>query len=194
MTRADRLTAIRAVGRFLRRLHAIHAPDGVPALNMGLLARKALRAYRKASVFSPAFMADLRRRLPALTVPAGRPRRTFLHADLYEDHVIMNRREGRWRMTGVIDFADAGTGDPLYEWAAVKFGFKKSGLIHFLTAVRAYDPTVRLTTRWRDRAAAFMLIHEFAPGTVLDLLKRDAVPTRDLTWPALRDWLLPVTL
>lgn len=191
MSRADHLASMRAVGRRLRAIHAVPVPAGVPPLNLRRLILNALREYRNADVFPPALIQDLRRRLPRLTRSTGRPR--LLHADLYEDHLIMNRINGRWRATGVIDLADAAAGDPMYEWMPVRLGFRWSDPKFFLAAVRARHPGLRLTARWRDRSAAYMLIHRFGPRALLDQLKKESVSTNTMTWTGLRDWLVPPT-
>jgi aminoglycoside phosphotransferase (APT) family kinase protein len=190
MPRADLLAAMRVVGATLRRIHAIPVPPGVPALNLPTLIRRAVQQYREAGVFPPSLIRDFRRKLPELTASPGR-RRTLLHADPYEDHLIMNRWNSHWRATGVIDFADAAAGDPMYEWMPIRLGFRWTDPTFFMAAVRTRYPGCRMTDRRRDRAAAFMVIHRFGPRALLDRLKRESVRTKTMTWADLRNWLLP---
>lgn len=42
----------------------------------------------------------------------------FLHADLTWDHFLIKNEKGRWRLSGIIDFADAQCGHPEYDMCA----------------------------------------------------------------------------
>lgn len=43
----------------------------------------------------------------------------LVHADLTEDHLLVGRGEGRWSLTGLIDWADAEVSDPYYGLVSV---------------------------------------------------------------------------
>lgn len=54
--------------------------------------------------------------LDAMT-PDFSPR--LLNADLHGDHVLIEKRDDRWTVTGIIDFGDAEVGPAEYEWFAL---------------------------------------------------------------------------
>jgi Ser/Thr protein kinase RdoA (MazF antagonist) len=191
MPRRDRVAVMASVGRMLRALHRLRIPLPRPAWprRIRLLTGAALAAYRRAGSFSPALRRDLARRLPRLTRPTGSPR--LLHADLNEDHVLVACRRGRWIVTGLIDFADAEAGDPMYEWMPLWLGLMGRDPALCRSFLRGYAPGVRVTEAWADRAAAFVLIHAFGPGSVLAALRRDRVDPAALDWAGLRDRVGP---
>ena len=121
-------------------------------------------------------------------------RGVLLHADLNEDHVIVRRRHGRWRFAGVIDFADARTGDPLGEWMPVWLGLLRHDPGLLRSFLRGYAPRLQITRRWRARAAAAVMAHMYGLRTVRDLLRRDGLRLRGLGRASLRDWLWPPAL
>ena len=57
--------------------------------------------------------------LPSL-IKQGQPlipdeRRVLLHADLHSAHVLFEQQNGRWKLTGILDFGDAIVGHPEYD-------------------------------------------------------------------------------
>lgn len=82
----------------------------------------------------------------------------LLHADVTHDHLLVAREGGRWRVTALIDWADAMTGDPLYELAVPSTMLPGSGP----ALLRGYgvdvDPDLLmfalLIHRWGDLASA----------------------------------------
>lgn len=52
----------------------------------------------------------------ALNIPYSEPR--LLHCDLHHDHFLVDRQKGKWKVTGLIDFADAMKCHYLYEFGA----------------------------------------------------------------------------
>lgn len=194
LPRRSRLAIMAAAGRILRRVHAAdpHALPRRAALRLPELTARALAGFRRAGVFSPALLRDLGRRLPGLLRPAGRPR--LVHGDLNEDHVLVARRRGRWIVTGLIDFADARLGDPAHEWMPVWLGLLGRDAANFRAFLAGFSPRLRVTAAWRDRAAASVLVHDFAPQAVCAALKADRVRSRAMDWNSLRDWLWPPSL
>jgi hygromycin-B 7''-O-kinase len=190
----DRLAVLTTAGRMLGELHQIRPPSGVAPLDLAKLARDALRAYRKAGVFRPALLREMAVRFRELGRSVAGSRRSLLHADLNEDHVIARSRDGRWRVTGFIDFGDAQTGDPLYEWMPSWYGLLAQDPAYFKAFQRGYRPRLVVTPAWRERAAAFVLAHRFGPPTILRALEQLGVRPSTLRWPALRDLIVPPAL
>lgn len=86
----------------------------------------------------------------------------LMNGDLTEDHILLQRDSGKWRISGLIDFGDALVGQREYEWIALWF----SGLdrdYECLTAfMDSYDPHIKLDDDFFTRAMAFTFLHEFA--------------------------------
>ncbi|HOU11984.1 MAG TPA: aminoglycoside phosphotransferase family protein [Anaerolineae bacterium] len=86
----------------------------------------------------------------------------LMNGDLTEDHILLRQDNGKWRISGLIDFGDALVGQREYEWIALWF----SGLnrdYECLTAfMDSYDPHIKLDDDFFTRAMAFTFLHEFA--------------------------------
>jgi hygromycin-B 7''-O-kinase len=54
--------------------------------------------------------------LPSLFEPAFQP--VLLSADVTDEHILVSKCDGRWELTGYIDFGDAMVGHPYYEFVA----------------------------------------------------------------------------
>lgn len=190
------------LGRLLRRLHSL-SPSGlrfpVSRRMDSRAARKraasaALRRLRRARIFSPRCDKEIAERLPGLIEPRAREKPVLVHGDVTEDHVLLKRRGGRWRLSGLIDFADALIAPPFYELMPLWFGAfdrKPSMLRRFL---KAYSPAVRINRRFRDRATAFTLIHLFGADCIAWLSRKDRRDPGAMDWNSLRDWLWPSAL
>jgi hygromycin-B 7''-O-kinase len=100
---------------------------------------------------------------PAL--PAGfQP--CLLNADVTEDHLLLVEQNGRWRLSALIDWADAEVGAPAYEWPALWFSAcqqEAAVLRHF---ARAYDPTLILDEAFAREALLYTLLHRFGAEMV----------------------------
>ena len=112
----------------------------------------------------PEFLAS------ALNVTAGTPL-TLVNGDLTEDHILLEQRDGKWRISALIDFGDALVGACDYEWIALWF----SGLdrdYEALTAfMAAYAPHFKLDDAFFTRAMAFTFLHEFGVDILALTLK-----------------------
>lgn len=195
LAQSDRRRVARELACWLKSLHRI--PDGSAvagrradwASRRRRLIRSALAVYRASGLWPRMFLAELRQRLERLTATGPRDPLRLVHADVHADHVILARRRGRWRLAGVIDFADAEHAPPLYEWMPVwDDAFRRD-----LGAGRAFLAAYRIggRARWRDRAAAWMLIHRFGAAAVVDRLRRERSRPVPADWASLRDRLVP---
>ena len=186
----------RQLGRILRRLHRTPAARlrflenarGRWPVRRRKLIGEALRQIRRAGALYPVLLRELPARLESFSRPAERP--VLVHGDVTEDHLMLVRR-GRWRISGLIDFADALAGDPDYELLPVWGGALRRKPELFREFHAAWRPGERITPAWRDRATAFTLLHQFGPPALLELLKQDGMDGRRFAWGSLRDWLWP---
>lgn len=88
----------------------------------------------------------------------GQKRRVLLHADLTDDNVLLAKRRGRWRLSGVLDFADAMVGAPEYEFIAPAYMYTRGdrqllARLYEAAGHPAPDP---------ERLLAWTLLHRFA--------------------------------
>jgi hygromycin-B 7''-O-kinase len=83
----------------------------------------------------------------------------LLHADLTDDHFFVQEREGRWQLTGLIDFGDAMVGDPLYEFAAPAMFLSQRRPEVQRAMLRGYG--LRDTPGTADRIRAWTILHRF---------------------------------
>jgi aminoglycoside phosphotransferase (APT) family kinase protein len=138
----------RAIGRFLRILHAV---DPATALPHGLL--DAASAFDDAQETRDRMQLDVLPRLPdrlqsaaaALLERASRPISDprVVHGDLGLDHIRVTDDE----VTGVIDWGDSCAGDPAIDLAATTLSASPA----FAEAViAAYQPDDALLARARD--------------------------------------------
>jgi hygromycin-B 7''-O-kinase len=95
------------------------------------------------------------------TVTQGRP--VLLNADITDEHVLLARVGGHWRMTGLIDFGDAMLGDALYEFTAPTVFIVGDGAALRRALMRGYGRAgAELDDALSRRLAAMALLHQFA--------------------------------
>jgi hygromycin-B 7''-O-kinase len=168
LSRAEQTALAAELGRLLRVLHGADAGGLEPAVASWQAFARAQHAgcveqQRRAGA-SPAWVARVRTWAAALEPwPPPADREVLLHADVTDEHVLVAREEGRWAITGLIDFGDAMRGDPHYEFAApaVFLGMRRPAVQRALLlgyGMAAQDLTPELARRLR----AHVLLHRFA--------------------------------
>jgi aminoglycoside phosphotransferase (APT) family kinase protein len=138
----------RAVGAFLRALHAV---DPAEAVRRG--ARDATTSFREAQEIRdrmgvevlPLLPAPVRSRGEALLARMGTPppEPRLIHGDLGPQHILV----AGGRVTGIIDWGDCGVGDPALDLAWTRYG---AGPDFAAALVAAYDPDGGTLARGRD--------------------------------------------
>jgi hygromycin-B 7''-O-kinase len=119
----DRLAICRRLGQVLAELHAVPT-DGLEALTRDWKAFVAERRIAQSAEqlergADPAWLPMIDAFLDEALLALDRSCPTvLLDADITDEHVLLERRDGHWQMTGLIDFGDAMLGDPLYEFVA----------------------------------------------------------------------------
>ena len=162
-----------AAGAMLRRLHDRAAPSAWDAHSLGDLRVRASAEVRWIvdRGIAPAAVVD---RVGALVAATVRPfSAVFTHGDPQPAHVFVDDHDA---VVGVIDWADAGRGDPLSDLAILTVGFEE----RLADVVRGYgDPMVEadldvIRGHWaarRLRSVRWMIEHGFdATGDVAALL------------------------
>lgn len=118
---------------------------------------------------------------------------SLLNGDLTEDHLLLVEQLGEWRISAVIDWADALVGAVEYEWVALWFGLCAQDSMLFRAILRSYDPTIRLDFQFRQRMLAYTFIHRFGPQIIDQLLQKSGAPTVN-SLVELQAWLWPPML
>jgi hygromycin-B 7''-O-kinase len=192
------------LGRLLRRLHAtplrsIPARNSLAALDRSgrawcQLVRRHKSAFaqqfRRETALSPRVIDQCATWLELVWDDVLTDRLVLLNGDVTEDHVLVQRQNGMWRITGVIDFADALIGQAEYEWIALWFGALDRDGKAMRACLAEYDPAIPLTgvsdqpggdsvrpdRSFVGRAMAFTLLHEFGAGIVRSVLEQVGNP------------------
>jgi hygromycin-B 7''-O-kinase len=94
----------------------------------------------------------------------------LLNADLTEDHLLVEQHGGRWRMAGLIDWADAEVGDVGYEWIALWFSICRREVSLFGAFIEAYDASLQLDDFRPGRFMAFTALHRFGADMINEAL------------------------
>lgn len=189
---ADRVAVARFLGPVVRRIHAMEpGPEGPlrPSWEafVAFLEERRARCVESHKVWGSLpehLVAQLDAYLPPVSdlVDQGVPPRV-LHCDLNADHVLGAFQGGRWWPAGIIDFADAKVGDPMYELVALHIGLFRCDKHLLRTFLAEYGADGVLRHDFARRAMAMTLLHEFdVLGDVFDVFPevRDVVTLPDL--------------
>jgi len=167
------------LGEMVRELHRVPVAS-LTSLPISQASWEAFVRRRQVEVADPAHWAGI---LPApvvaeipeflASVLAGDAEMplALLNGDLTEDHILLEQRNGKWRISALIDFGDALVGACDYEWIALWFsGLDRDydGLAAFMAA---YDPHLKLDDAFFARAMAFTFLHEFGVDILALTLK-----------------------
>jgi len=92
--------------------------------------------------------------------PSDNGRRVLLHTEVMREHILVQRRDGAWRIGGLIDFEPAMLGAPGYELAAVGIFLTcaEPGLLG--TLLEAYGAEV--DDELPLRTMAYALLHRYS--------------------------------
>ncbi len=120
----DRLEIVTRLGGAMRELHESEAPLWQSALNRdwhGFVERQARLSVerQRACGANPEWLESLPAYLAArLELLQANHEQVFLHGDIHAGNLLLDERNGRWRITGLIDFGDSLCGFHEYEFVA----------------------------------------------------------------------------
>jgi hygromycin-B 7''-O-kinase len=177
---SNRVGIASRLGCILRQLHATPL-DAIRALDPSgqdwrqfVRSRKSefVREFREQEVLPPGVIDQCSAWLESVWNEMQAERLVLLNGDVTQDHVLVERQAGIWRVSGLIDFGDALIGPAEYEWIALWFGALDREAESMRAFLDAYDPGIRSDEGFVRRAMAFTLLHEFSAGTVRWVLER----------------------
>jgi hygromycin-B 7''-O-kinase len=123
-------------------------------------------------------------------LPSGDFRPSLLNGDFTEDHLLLEKRLGEWRISGLIDWADSLVGATEYEWVTLWFGLCGQDVLMFRDIMAAYNPDIRLDRLFRRRMMAYTFIHRFGPDLIGGLMRQPAAP-KIASLADMQSWLWP---
>jgi hygromycin-B 7''-O-kinase len=103
----------------------------------------------------------------------------LVSGDVTEDHVMLAERDGRWSVTGLIDFADALIAPREYEWVALWFSALDQDAGCLRRCLEGYDPVLPIDAAFCRQAMAFTFLHEFGAEIICDELEELDAPQID---------------
>lgn len=114
----------------------------------------------------------------------------LVNADLTDDHVLLIQEEGRWRLSVIIDWADAEIAPSTYEWIAAWFGFCGMDAAMFQALIAAYSPGQQIDKLFCRKLLAMTFLHRFSSLIIRERWQVDP-PQEGLNLQLLGDWLWP---
>ncbi len=171
-----RSAILRDLGRAMRAIHDAPLPAAgswpsraawEPFLSQRLA--QASQELRQRTALPDGVIGEVEAILGGLDWNATPPR--LLHADLTEDHLLVNQTNGHWQISGLIDWADAEVGDPYYEWIALWYGLCRRRAELWWAFLAGYAPAAAYPDI--DRLTAFTFLHRFGTGILNDILPPD---------------------
>lgn len=162
LSHQERLRLACEIGAAMAGLHAIATPPGDHRWPAFLAARRAGVVANHRSRGAALHWLD---QLDATLDAIDRPDRPLvcLHTELLDEHIFVEQRAGRWRVSGLVDFADARVGHPDYELAALaEFLFKgEPGLLGACLAAYGWSRRDCVPAQ-APRLLSWALLHRFA--------------------------------
>jgi hygromycin-B 7''-O-kinase len=153
---AEKREVVAQLGRLMRRLHEHPLPAELPDDWEAFIQERIAEAEGHHDMPNP-WRRWIQQRVQAFREPSKE--RVLLNADLTEDHVLLTRHDGEWRIGGLIDFGDARIGHPFYDFVA-PLAFYTFGLPELsLALLDGYG--LAATPPVRDALTTYCLLHEF---------------------------------
>jgi hygromycin-B 7''-O-kinase len=161
----DRLRAFEDLGRAVARLHALSVP-GLAAIerwpDVAAAQRAGWPARAREHGLPPSFVEEGTALLARVAPDVEALPTVPVHADLTWEHALLREAGGRWRLTGLLDFADALQAPVELELAMPTTHWIPSRPDLFRAWLRAYGlPPDALTPALSERVLACALLHRF---------------------------------
>jgi hygromycin-B 7''-O-kinase len=194
---ANKRSLARQLGQVIRQVHltplanALQFDTDPEAWRRFLQERRraCLRELRQESPLSERLLREVGPFLESIELLPEGFAPVLINADLTEDHLLLVRDGTNWRISALIDWADAEVGAPEYEWVTYWFSLCRQDKEMFKETLRAYDPALVLDDEFRRRMLAYTFLHRFGAGILAYLLgdscsARSLAQLLDQLWPA----------
>ena len=149
ITRDELMSISRRVGLVVKALHEtdVGAFDGLHTGEswddlVDRRGREVLAELFDRGLIGPRVVEELADILCDAIINSKRNPRTVVHGDLESDHILLDRMDGEWRVTSVIDFGDAKIGVRDYEWMPLWLGLFDRDIEAIRAFLDAYDPSL----------------------------------------------------
>jgi hygromycin-B 7''-O-kinase len=185
ISRANMIEIASDMGRIVRELHRtpiaqIKGLDRSPEGWMRFVRSRqesCAEQIRSKGVLPDVVIAEIADLFASARLGCGERPLVLLNGDLTEDHLLLHRssvgyEDGGWRISGLIDFADALIGPREYEWIALWFGALDRDSACLQAFMESYDPGIELDEAFYRQAMAFTFLHEFGAEIIAWTLKR----------------------
>lgn len=163
------------LGRMTRLTHEIPLPPNGswPAAGAWavLVASRLARVgddLRRGTALQNGLIEEIERLLATTNWFDQRP--CLLHSDLTEDHLLVAERNGEWVVTGLIDWADAEVGHPIYDWVAVWFSICRRNPRLFGAFLKGYGARESWDGNSLNRLMSLTFLHRFGATIISDSL------------------------
>lgn len=157
LSMAEKRSILEHVGAFMRALHA-QAPISELETDWTQFLAERVSHWEEHHQPDEGWREWIRDRVCAFHEPSFAP--VLLNADITDEHVLVERRDGQWQFAGVIDFGDAMMGHPHYEFVAPLVCLTIGEPVLSRTLVESYG--MDLTPALADRLTTYCLLHRFA--------------------------------
>lgn len=200
--RGELLSIAAQVGRMARNLHNTSTAllEGVDTGEsfydlVDRRRREALPELTASGIISSRVADALDVLLEEVAVNSRRALRVVVHGDLESDHILLEKKNGEWRIESVIDFGDAKIGVRDYEWMPLWLGLFDRDIEAMRAFMEAYDRSLVIDEEFPRRVMAWTLLHDFGSDAVSELIKKTNTPTpiaslaelQEILWPSLED-------
>ena len=159
---------VRELGEIMRRLHG-HPPIPELAVDWDTFLAARIAACPEHHEVEGPWRDWIAARVDGFGEPPFDP--SLINADITEDHLLLIERNGRWTISGLIDFGDAMMGHPYYDFIAPLAFYTYGEPTLSRALVEAYG--IELTPEVRERMTTYCLLHKY--GRLADFLKRHPV-------------------
>jgi hygromycin-B 7''-O-kinase len=157
LSREDRIMVVSQVGHLMVRLHA-HPPLDELGIDWNRFLEERIAGALEHHAPPAGWRDWLQRRVHGFTEGPFRP--VLLHADITHDHVLLERKENAWVVTGIIDFGDAMMGHPHYDLVAPLICFAAGDAAVARSLVGSCGG--KLDRDLSERLLTYCLLHRYA--------------------------------
>jgi hypothetical protein len=194
LTPGEKLSIANQVGLVLRTVHQTAVPLQEPFTQWSDFLHQrfpeCLREIGETKLFPNALLSEIELFLLQMMPALEREPAVLVNADLTDDHVLLIREGGRWRLSMIIDWADAEFAPSIYEWVAAWYGFCRMDAAMFQALIAAYHPGQRFDKSFSQNLLAMTFIHRFGSLIIRERWQVDP-PLGKLTLKSLGHWLWP---